>query len=182
MSKTALIPIADGVEELEAVSIIDVLRRAKVAVTVASVHGITVVASRGVSINADALLEEVIDDEFDLIALPGGMGAAQAFRDCEILVDKLKRQAQTGKLYAAICACPELVLATHGLIGNKKATCYTGLAKQLASNPGLKEPVVVDGNLTTSRGPGTAIEFALALVTQLCGQATADEVAKGMLV
>lgn len=182
MNKTALVPIAEGVEEIEVTCIIDVLRRAKVAVTVASVDGITVTASRGVSLNADTLLTDVIDQEYDLIALPGGMGAAQAFRDCEILIEKLKKQAAAGKLYAAICATPELALNTHGLIGDKKATCHPGVAAGLADNPAINERVVVDGNLTTSRGPGTAIEFALALVGQLCGQTIADEIAKAILV
>lgn len=182
MPKTALVPISNGVEEIESMSIIDVLRRAQVDVTVASVHDKTITASRGVSITADVLLNDVIGKDFDLIALPGGMGAAQAFRDSEILIAKLKKQADTGKLYAAICASPELALCTHGLIGNKKATCYTSLAQGLANNPGLKERVVVDGNLITSRGPGTAIEFALTLVSVLCGKEVADQVAKGMLV
>ena len=182
MAKSALVTISNGVEELEAVSIIDILRRGQIEVTVASVHEKTITASRGVSIVADTLLSDVIDQEFDLIVLPGGMGAAQAFRDSEMLAAKLKEQAAANKLYAAICASPELVLFTHGLIGDKIATCYTGLADGLASNPGLKERVAVDGNLITSRGPGTAIEFALTLVTELCGKDVADQVAQGMLV
>ena len=182
MVKTALVPIADGVEEIEAMSIIDVLRRAEIDVTVASVHGKTVTASRGVSINADVLLGEVVDSNFDMIALPGGLGAAQSFRDCETLISKLKKQADSGKLYAAICATPELALNTHGLIGNKNATCHPGCVDGLANNPALEERVVTDGNLTTSRGPGTAIEFALELVSQLCGKDKAQEIAKAMLV
>ena len=182
MTKTALVPIAQGVEEIEAVCIIDVLRRAEITVTVASVDTLTVTASRGVSINADVLLSDVIDQEFDLIALPGGMGAAQAFRDCNILINKLRKQASSGKLYAAICASPELALNTHGLIGKKRATCHPGVAAGLAKNPAIKERVVTDGNLTTSRGPGTAIEFALSLVAQLCEENIATEIGKGMLI
>ncbi len=181
MSKTVLVPIAEGVEEIESMCIIDTIRRAKVEVIVASVDGLTVTGSRGVSINADHLLKDVIDREYDLIALPGGMGAAQAFRDSEMLISKLKEQDNAGKLFAAICATPELTLNTHGLIKDRKATCHPGVAAGLADNPAINERVVTDDNLTTSRGPGTAIEFALELVKQLCGADIADEIGKGML-
>jgi protein deglycase len=182
MSKKVLVPIADGTEEIEAVCIIDTLRRAGAEVTVASVSGkLQVTASRGVKIAADALIGDCVGKTYDLVVLPGGMPGATNLRDSKELIGILKSQEQEGRLYGAICAAPAVVLQHHGLIGKRKATCYPSCAKEL-SNADTGSRVVVDGNLVTSQGPGTAIEFALRLAELLFDKAKAVEVGKAMLV
>jgi protein deglycase len=180
MTKRVLVPIADGTEELEAVSIIDVLRRAGAHVTVASVDGLQVTASRSVRLVADALIAEA-GDTYDLIALPGGMPGSEHLRDSVPLTALLKRQQAEGRLLAAICAAPVVVLQHHGLIDGRRATCHPSVAERLENRAALASRVVVDGNLVTSRGPGTAIEFALRLVALLFGDETAAETGRVML-
>lgn len=180
MSKKVLVAIADGIEELEAVTIIDVLRRAKADVTVASVGSKQVTASRGVRLVADILIADCAKEVYDLIVLPGGMPGAEHLRDSKALIELLKAQAKSGRYYAAICASPAVVLNHHGFLDNKKATCYPSMLSQLSDIGEGK--VVVDGNCITSQGPGTALQFALKLVEILFGKEKAEEVAKAMLV
>ena len=180
MSKHVLVPIADGIEEIEACTIIDVLRRAKIEVTVASVSDLQVTASRGVKIAADTLIADCRNKTYDGIALPGGMPGAEYLRDCTILTDMLKAQKAAGKLYAAICASPAVALAPHGLLDGKTATCYPSLQDKLPA-PSTQR-VVIDGNCITSRGPGTAMEFAVELIRQLLGDKEADAVAGPLLM
>lgn len=179
MSKKVLVAIAEGIEELEAVTIIDVLRRAEADVTVASVGAKQVTASRGVKLVADAVISDCLGTVYDLIVLPGGMPGAEHLRDCSQLIDMLKEQAASGRLYAAICASPAVVLKPHGLLENKKATCYPSLISELENPEQVK--VVVDGNCITSQGPGTALEFSLKLVELLFGTEKSREVTKAML-
>ena len=177
-----LVPIADGIEDIESVCIIDVLRRAGADVTVASVDGLEVTASRRVRLIADKLIGDCADEIFDLIALPGGMPGAEHLRDSAVLVKLLKDQKQAGRFYAAICASPAVVLAAHGLLDDKKAVCHPALAKELKCLEAVDARVVTDGNCITSCGPGTAIEFALELAKLLYGQDRANAVAGPMLV
>jgi 4-methyl-5(b-hydroxyethyl)-thiazole monophosphate biosynthesis len=179
MSKKVLVAIADGTEELEAVTIIDVLRRAEADVTVASVGNKQITASRGVKLVADTVISDCVDSVYDLIILPGGMPGAEHLRDSKELTEMLKTQADSGRLYAAICASPAVVLKPHGLLENKKATCYPSLLSDLDKSEQAK--VVVDGNLITSQGPATALEFALKLVEMLFDKQKSREVAKAML-
>jgi 4-methyl-5(b-hydroxyethyl)-thiazole monophosphate biosynthesis len=179
MAKKVLVAIADGTEELEAVTIIDVLRRAGAQVIVASVGKINIVCSRGVRLTADGLISDCTDKEYDLIALPGGLPGAEHLRDCAGLIEILKKQKDSGRLYAAICASPAVVLQPHGLLEGKKATCYP--ASNLEFPARCDEKVVVDGNCITSQGPGTALEFSFKLAEMLFGPAKRDEVAKAML-
>ena len=181
MSKKVLVPIADGTEELEAVCIIDVLRRAGAFVTVASVDGLQITGSNGVKIVADKLISDCASDTYDLIALPGGMPGAERLRDSKELELMLKRQQREGRLYAAICASPAVVLQHHGLIGLRKATCYPSFAKQFDNTDAVKSRVVVDDECITSQGPGTALEFAIKLVELLYNEQKAKEVALPML-
>ncbi len=180
MSKKVLVPIADGSEEIEAATMIDVLRRAGAEVTAASVAGMQITASRGMKLAADAVIGDCVGIDYDLIALPGGMPGAEHLRDCQPLIEMLKAQAAGGKLYAAICATPAVALVPHGLLAGKKATCYPSLQNQL--DKASKERVVVDGNCITSQGPGTAMEFAVELVRALYGDAKAKEVADPLLM
>ena len=183
MSKTVLVPIADGTEEIEAVCIIDTLRRAGLEVTVASVmNRLQVKASRGVNIVADKSIGECLDEKYDAIALPGGIPGAEHLRDSQELLTLLRAQKAADKVYSAICASPAVVLEHHGLIGDKKATAYPGYSDNLSNQEAVESRVVIDGKIVTSRGPGTAIEFALKLVEVLLGKEEAEKVAGPMLV
>ena len=183
MDKTVLVPVAEGTEELEAVAIIDVLRRAGAAVTVASVSGNRqITASRGVVIVADALIEDCAKRDFDLVVLPGGIPGAEHLRDSVDLIRLLKRQRDKEGLYAAICASPAVVFEHHGLLEGRQATCHPGFVDHLSARDQIESRVVIDGNCLTSRGPGTAVEFALALVERLYGRDKRDEVAIPMVV
>ncbi|XP_065861980.1 protein DJ-1 homolog B-like [Euphorbia lathyris] len=177
-----LVPIANGTEEMEAIMIIDILRRAKVNVVVASVEDkLEILASRKVKIEADILLDEAAKLSYDLIVLPGGLGGAQAFAKSEKLVNMLKKQRESNKPYGAICASPALVLEPHGLLEGKKATAFPAMCEKLSDKSEIENRVVVDGMLITSRGPGTSMEFALAIVEKLFGREKALELAKVML-
>jgi 4-methyl-5(b-hydroxyethyl)-thiazole monophosphate biosynthesis len=181
MNKTVLVPIADGTEELEAVTIIDTLRRAGAQVTVASVSGLQVVASRKVKLAADVLIKDCVGKVFDCIALPGGMPGAEYLRDCAALTELLKEQDKAGRVIAAICASPAVVLAHHGLLKGRKATCYPSAQDKLPDKSAAGQRVVVDGHFITSQGPGTALEFSLALVEVLFGPERKRQVAEPML-
>ena len=182
MSKKVLVPIADGSEEIETACIVDVLRRAEADVTVASVNSLQITASRGMKLVADQLISECVQNTYDLIVLPGGMPGAEHLRDSKELVEMLKRQQNDGRLYAAICASPAVVLHHHGLLAQRKATAYPGFAEQFENTEAIDSRVVVDGNCITSRAPGTAMEFALKLVELLYGEQKAREIAQSMLV
>ncbi len=181
MSKTVLVPIADGIEELEAITIIDVLRRSGAVVTVASVDDLTITSSGGIKIVADILIDDCLDSDWDLIALPGGLVGAEHLRDCDNLTNLLKRQSAMGLFFAAICASPAIVLERHGLLRDKTATCYPTMENKLTCLIGSGD-VVVDGNCVTSRSPGTAMKFSLALVALLFGASQAKSLAAIMLV
>jgi 4-methyl-5(b-hydroxyethyl)-thiazole monophosphate biosynthesis len=187
MPKTVLVPIANGTEEIEAVCIIDTLRRADAAVTVASVETtLQVTASRGTKLVADVLIADCANAIYDCIAIPGGMPGAEHLRDCEILTALLHAQRDAGRLYGAICAAPVVVLQHHGLLAGRDATCHPSFAAKLENPAKVEERVVVDsaatGHCITSRGPGTAIEFALALIEALYGAEKAREIGKQMLL
>lgn len=179
MEKNCLVPVADGSEELETVAIVDVLRRAGANVVIAAVRDTVVTGSKGVKLIADRLLSDCAKETFDLIALPGGMPGAEHLRDSALLVGLLKQQADEGRLFAAVCASPAIVLNPHGLIHGRHFTCHPNFTEGIGD--GLSsEPVVVDGNLVTGRGAGTVIDFALTLVKLLYGGEKAYEVRKGM--
>lgn len=181
MSKTVLVPVADGTEELEAVAIIDILRRAGADVTVASVSGNRqITASRGVVITADTLIQDCADKAYDLIVLPGGIPGAHHLRDAPELTGMLKRQQESQKLFGAICASPAIVLDHHGLLAGHKATCHPGFAGEMDKEHHVDERVVMDGNCLTSRGAGTAVAFALALVERLYDEETRLSVAESL--
>lgn len=180
---TALIPIANGSEDIESVTLIDVLRRADVEVTVASVHDeLTITAARRTRITADRLMSECTNQQFDLIALPGGMPGAEHLANCEPLIQKLKAQREAGRWFAAICAAPAVALEPHGLLQGRAATAHPGFQARLADTSRAHERVVQDGNCITSQAPGTALEFALTLVEALCGDGKRDQVASPMVL
>ncbi len=170
-----LVPLADGCEELEAVTIIDLLRRAGIEVVVAGLKAGVVKASRGVQLVPDVTLERALADEYDMVVLPGGMPGASHLKDDVRIIDLLKKMASAGKYTAAICAAP-MVLAEAGLLHGKQATGYPGVLDSLADVTLRAEAVVRGGAVLTSRGPGTAMDFALTLVETLTGIATRERV------
>ena len=174
---TALVLLAEGFEELEAVTIIDVLRRGEVTVTTASLGAERVTGSHQISLQADALLDAVTVESFDALVLPGGPGARTLREDARAQAT-IKRAAAAGKLLAAVCAAPTALDAAEVLAG-KRATSYPGSA--LPSAHWVQESVVVDGNVITSRGPGTSMAFALAVVERLSGAAVAKATAERLL-
>ncbi|AQZ34971.1 MULTISPECIES: DJ-1 family glyoxalase III [Pseudomonadaceae] len=183
MSKRALIAVADGVEDLECVTLIDVLRRADIEVLVASIgERRMITCARGTRLTADAMLVDVLAQDFDLIVLPGGMPGAQHLADFEPLAERVRKQAKAGELFAAICAAPALALQSYGVLRQRRMTCYPAFSDRLSGCTFVDEAVVVDGNCITSQGPGTALAFALTLVEQLVGRGTRTDVAKAMLV
>jgi 4-methyl-5(b-hydroxyethyl)-thiazole monophosphate biosynthesis len=182
MSKKVLVAIADGTEEIEAVTVIDVLRRAGVFVTAASVKNLTITASRGTKIIADDLISRCRDITYDAVILPGGMPGAEHLRDCDDLVAMIDEHIKKGKLIAAICACPAVVLAHHHFIDDVQATCYPSMADKLNKPDRTDSPVVYDKNFITSKGPATAMDFAIKIIQVLLGDKTANQVAEGLLL
>ena len=181
MAKNVLMPIADGSEELEAVCIVDVLRRSGTNVIVASVDKLEVLASKGVRLVADQLLSTCLSTTYDLIVLPGGMPGSERLRDAHELMELVKQQARAHRLYGARCAAPAVALYPHGLLEGRKATCHPNFAHLAQGIDLVDAAVVVDRNCVTSRGAGTAPEFALTLVELLYGKEKAREVAQGMV-
>jgi 4-methyl-5(b-hydroxyethyl)-thiazole monophosphate biosynthesis len=174
---SVLVPLAQGCEELEAVTIIDLLRRAGIDVVSAGLDAQPVRASRGTVLVPDTTLDEVVDRDFDMIVLPGGLpGADHLDRDPRVRA-LLTRTAAAGRFVAAICAAPK-VLASSGLLDRRMATSFPGVLDGL-DVPGMsyrEDAVVQDGKIITSRGPGTAMDFALALIENLAGKAKRDQV------
>jgi len=174
---TVLVPLAQGCEELEAVTIIDLLRRADIRVIVAGLEAGPVKASRGTVLLPDTTLDAVPAEDLDMIALPGGLPGADHLNGDPRIHALLKDLAARGKYTAAICAAPR-VLATAGLLDGKHATSYPGGLEgfEVRDLHYEEQPVVVDGTVITSRGPGTAMDFALALIEVLAGKRKRDEV------
>ena len=170
-----LVPLAQGCEELEAVTVIDILRRAAIEVVVAGLEPGPVLASRGVRLIPDALLDAVVTDVFDMIVLPGGREGAQRLGDDARIGDLIRRSASEGRYVAAICAAPG-VLARAGLLEGRRATAFPGVLDELPGLTKSADAVVRDGTIVTSRGPGTALDFALELVRLLRGDAVKTEV------
>lgn len=177
-----LVPLAPGFEDLEAVTIVDLLRRAGIEVVTAGLQAGLIQGARGMRMQPDAELDAVLGDEFDMIVLPGGMPGAEHLKNDARVQALLKKLAGAGKFTAAICAAP-IALAEAGLLTGKQATSYPGFVEKLAI-PGLSfstAPVVVDGKVVTSRGPGTAMDFALTLIELLIDRATRDKVEAGLV-
>ncbi|MAD45848.1 MAG: hypothetical protein CMI02_06815 [Oceanospirillaceae bacterium] len=180
----ALVGIADGSEDIEAVSIIDTLRRGGVEVTVASVmDSQQITCANGTKITADAMISDCDGQQWDAVIAPGGMPGAEHLSDNAVFTGLMKKQLADNKVAAAICASPAVVMAKHGMLDGKKATCYPGFEELLleSATMALTEAVVVDENIVTSRGPATAVTFALVLVGKLCGPEKSREVGQGML-
>ena len=182
MKRSVLVPLADGFEEIEAVTIVDVLRRAGIEVVVAALAGRQAKGAHGVVIAADASLDDAAKRRFDAVALPGGMPGASTLRDDARVRKAVVDVVQHGGTAAAICAAP-IALESAGLLKGRRATAYPGFLEELTSAAArVADRVVVDGPIVTSAGPGTAAEFALTLVERLVSRDAAAKVGAGMLV
>ena len=177
MTKKVLVPVAKGFEEIEALTAVDILRRAGASVVIAGLTGEGAVVGRSnISVVPDKGLDEALAEApYDLIALPGGLPNAYSLRDDARLRDALEAQAERGGLLAAICAAP-VALAAAGVLDGKKKTSHPAVKNEMPSDGYSEDRVVVDGTVITSRGPGTAMEFAFALVRALSGDAKVEEI------
>lgn len=179
--KKVLLPLAAGFEELEAVTIIDLLRRADINVTVAGLNDGAITGSRGTRILPDEILDISLTSDFDMIVLPGGLPGADNLNSDARIHDLLRQMAEDGRYIAAICAAPK-VLATAGLLEDKEVTSFPGALSDTAVT-GMHhtgKSIVIDGNIITSRGPGTAMDFSLELIQLLAGAETRQLVEQGL--
>ena len=182
----AIIFAADGCEETEALATVDILRRGGVDVCIMSISGSNEVAgAHGIRFAADSLWDAAAVAAADLLVVPGGMGGMQRLRADGRVLDALRAAVEGGRRIAAICAGP-CVPARAGVLAGRRATCYPGMESELAAAGAIPDdsgaPVVADGSAITSKGPGTVFDFGIALVEALVGPATADDVARGMLL
>lgn len=176
-----LIHLAEGFEEVEALTVVDVLRRAGVDAETVSVSGAqTVCGTHGIEVKADLLFDEADYEACEMIVLPGGLPGATNLRDHAGLTARIREFAKAGKNLAAICAAP-LVFGTCGILEGKEATIYPGMEAELAGAKATGENVTVCGNIITGKGPALAMEFALALVEKLKGVQVRENVAEGLL-
>lgn len=179
-----LVAIANGSEELESVTVVDLLRRAGAHVTVASVESNTrVTASRHVKIEADCTVEQLPEQTWDVIVLPGGMPGAERLGANPALMTLVNQQLLDQRWVAALCAAPAVVLGRHHLLKNISATCYPTFQQELATQAKevRRERVVIDQKVVTSQGPGTAIEFTLTLIELIFGHNKRNEIAAQIL-
>ena len=180
MPRVAVI-LADGFEEVEAISIIDVLRRAEVDTVVAGLHDGQITSVRKVKVVADTVIDTVKADDFDMLVLPGGQPGADNLNADSRVKELIKSFSRKGKLVGAICAAP-IVLSGAGVLQGKHATSYPTYKDKIGEVVYEEKSVVVDGNVLTSRGPGTALYFGLAIVERLAGKEKAQQIKEAMLI
>lgn len=174
--------LADGFEEIEAITVIDVLRRAELTVSAVGVHGARATGSHAIEVTCDTTLDALDASRVDWVVLPGGMPGARVLADDARVQALVRAHHERGRALAAICAAP-MALGRAGVLRGKRATCFPGFEAELAgAEVDTRSRVVVDGDVITSRGPGTALEFALAIVRAAKGDALADKLTSGMLV
>ena len=175
MAKRVLVPLAPGCEELEAVTIIDLLRRAGITVVVAGLEDGVITASRGVRLVPDMSLDQALQQEFDMVALPGGLPGSDHLAADSRVREVLRSMNESGRYVGAVCAAPK-VLAQSGLLNGKKATAYPGVL-QAEHHPSITgDAVTRDGSVITSRSAGTVMDFALELIEALAGRETRTQV------
>ncbi|MBO5939817.1 MAG: DJ-1/PfpI family protein [Kiritimatiellae bacterium] len=178
--KKALVPLADGFEDIEAIAVIDVLRRGGIEVVTASLsQELSALSAHGIRMQTDALLGDVLADRWDAIILPGGGQGTANLMACEALAERLRAQKESGGYICAICAAPT-VLAAAGVLEDEDVTCYPTCASEM-DRPVVDVPAVADGQIITGRGPGSAITFAFAVLLHLAGEEVAHEVSEGMV-
>ena len=179
--KRAILPLPAGFEEIEAVAIIDLLRRAGVEVLIAGLQPGPVTGAHGLTLSTNAVLGSQRAEDFDLVVLPGGMPGSQTLRDDPRVQALLQTAAATDRWTAAICAAP-MAMGAAGLLQGRRFTCYPGFEERCGAGIPQAGPVVVDGRVITANGPGSAIPFALELVRQLLGDGAASDLARQLLL
>ena len=187
MKRSALVLLAEGFEEVEAVTPIDYLRRAGIEVTVASVDGnLLVKGARGIVVNADFTLYDLVNQQgsaaYDAIIIPGGMPGAANIAASPEAKALIMEMAAAGKRICAICAAPAVVLSPLGILSGKKFTCYPDMEGKVQGGHWTDQRVVTDGNIITSRAAGTAGEFSIAIIAQLLGETEGDRIAQAVLL
>lgn len=180
MSKV-LIPIANGFEEIEALAVVDILRRAEIEVILAGITPGVITSARKLAIIPDTTLDEINADDFDMVVLPGGQPGTDNLNSNPLLHTIIKQLNESGKMLCAICAAP-IILAADNLLDGKRATCYPTYSNKLGNCFYDDLPTVIDGNILTSQGPGTATKFALTIVKLLSGEQVAESVTNAMLI
>lgn len=175
-----LVPLAHGTEEMEAVIIIDILRRAEWTVTVTGIEQGLLTASRGVRLLPDKHWREINPSDFDILVIPGGGPGVEKFLKFKPLLDTILQFYQAHKWVAAVCAAP-LTLQAAGILDGKKATCHPAVESRMTVTPRLTEPTVVDGHIVTSQGAGTTFDFALTLVSLVDNPVKAQAIAAGIV-
>jgi len=175
----ALVLMAEGFEEIELTTIVDVLRRGGVTAIIAGLKDGIITGSRGIKMQPDAALDS-IREMFDIIILPGGSPGYVNLGSDRRVIDLVNRYFKNGKIVAAICAAPS-VLAKAGVLSGRNATIFRGMENELKNARYIDKPVVEDGNIMTSQGPGTAMEFALALLKRLTNEKKAEEVKEKLI-
>lgn len=166
--------MTNGTEEVEALTVVDMLIRAGIKAVVSSIDSTyTITGSHGITIKADTTFEDIDWNEVKMIVLPGGMPGTNRLMDCEKLCNKIKEFNRDGKMLAAVCAAPS-ILGVNGILNGKNATCYPGYEEKLLGANYIKQPVVRDGNIITSRGLGTTIEFAAEIIKCLDSEEKAE--------
>lgn len=181
--REAFVFLAAGFEEIEALTVVDVLRRAEIPVkTVSITASLQVTGAHGVTVNADVLFDNTLFRNPAWLILPGGMPGASNLRAFGPLEGLLENQASAGRHIAAICASPGVVLGQEGLLKGRKATCYPGFEDKMEGAEYISAPVVTDGNIVTGNGPSSALLWALKIVEEEKGRKVAESVAAGMLL
>ncbi|MCK9419045.1 MAG: DJ-1/PfpI family protein [Nitrospirae bacterium] len=173
--------LADGFEEVEAMAIIDVLRRAEIDTVVAGLHGGFITSARAVKVIPDTVIDTVKADDFDMIVLPGGQPGSDNLNADLRVKELITSFSQQGKLTGAICAAP-IVLASAGVLKGKRATSFPSYKDRLGGAVYVEKSVVTDGTVLTSRGPGTALTFGLAIVERLVSREKAQKIKEAMLI
>lgn len=180
MSKIAIF-LAAGFEEIEALTVVDICRRAGIEVTVASItDSLTVEGSHAIAVNADCLLSEVAFDEMDMLVLPGGMPGTKNLEACEVLMERVDEFYEKGRYIAAICAAPS-IFGHRGMLRGRSACSYPSFESHLEGALVTQEPVAVSEHVITSRGMGCAIPFALVIAGIFCGKEKAAQLAESII-
>ena len=176
-----LVPLAEGFEEVEAVTVVDVLRRGGVEVVLASIgEGLETRGAHGMTVTADAMFADVAEEDYDAIVLPGGGPGTERLRNSDALAGRLVRQAKEGRLLCAICAAPTVLVDAGVLEPGVHITCYPTCQMEL-DRPWSPVPVVADGNVITGQAPGSALLFGLVVLQTLAGKSVAQKVARAMV-
>lgn len=178
--KSVVLFLANGFEEVEALTVVDTLRRANIKCDMCSIGNMKVMGAHGIAVDADLIMEQLNSESYDCLVLPGGMPGTINLKEDLRIINLVKKFNESNKIIAAICAAP-IILNEADIIKSKKITSYPGVKEQLVGCEYKEDIVVEDGNLITSRGPATAMEFSFRLVERLVGKETADKLREGML-